>query len=770
MTALQIVKGQVTLPPRESSSDALRKTVDLIVDGINLTARVPDADPLPLLRDLAFAIADLATSRAGRKTVRCYSAEGPWEIGLERDGDRVLLSLFRGGPFPEVAVFERDVDLGALVPVIASALNELEPSDQEGALCQDLDRARSELTNLVLVPSREKSARVVAHVEPEIESGIRISCDLSLRDRSSESIRETVVERADVFALLSRGALRIAVGDRIRTFNDIFIFLFAEQLVGLAHQTLDAWEKGRSYYRRLEILGVVLGIRLISASAKSPEPETEPGLWLSVGGPRQQGSTDARTFRLADGAALAEGALVFGRALARAILRHDATQRLNLRLTAFRRALRSLDERLSEAKRDDVMVNPAPDIYRVFATPARSPSAEAREAAKLRFSPSWTASFPGIDLRATFLCGDHLIVGSSRETACVDRLSGDLLWRRSTLPAVSVVTPLGLARLLADGSIALHDYGSGEVMLTARLAPRAGGVVTGAVVNAPGLPRLLVVSDGKRHLSALDLDSGEVRWRHSARGGTIFRLRRAGKLLVVVAGDATLTALDISSGEVVWRARDRLGFSSHVGLDHDSLFACAGEPDGKGRGISRLYHLDPYAGAIRWVRDLSDIPAPIGAPLVTDREVIMITRDRPGLGLLSLDRSTGETLWSADPGLFPSASAWLAIDDSIVTSSESGDLACWATKDGGTRWRHKLSRGMEGDQPRKLEPILRSGALFVPQQQVHVVRPRDGAILGHVPTDLIPDLLRVDERCDVYVAEESGHLASFRAGAKLSLV
>jgi hypothetical protein len=53
---------------------------------------------------------------------------------------------------------------------------------------------------------------------------------------------------------------------------------------------------------------------------------------------------------------------------------------------------------------------------------------------------------------------------------------------------------------------------------------------------------------------------------------------------------------------------------------------------------------------------------------------------------------------------------------------------------------------------------------------VHVVRPRDGAILGNVPTELIPDLLRVDERCDVYVAEESGHLAAFRAGAKLALV
>ena len=96
-------------------------------------------------------------------------------------------------------------------------------------------------------------------------------------------------------------------------------------------------------------------------------------------------------------------------------------------------------------------------------------------------------------------------------------------------------------------------------MVTAtRVAPRVGGVVTGAVVSAPGLPRLLVVSEGKRRLSAVDLGTGEVRWRHTSHGGSIFRLRRAGKLLVVAAGDATLTALDIASGDVVWRTRDRL--------------------------------------------------------------------------------------------------------------------------------------------------------------------------------------------------------------------
>ena len=47
---------------------------------------------------------------------------------------------------------------------------------------------------------------------------------------------------------------------------------------------------------------------------------------------------------------------------------------------------------------------------------------------------------------------------------------------------------------------------------------------------------------------------------------------------------------------------------------------------------------------------------------------------------------------------------------------------------------------------------------------------RDGTLLGTVQADLVPDLLRVDERCDVYVAEESGHVSSFAAAARLSLV
>ena len=782
MTALRILSGTGAASSTALSKEKQRALVDLLVDGVNLTARIPAADPAPLLRDLALAVVELAALRSRRAEVRCYSPDGPWELGLERCGSRVLVSLFRGGAHPEVAMFEREVPLAALATTVGTAIAQLDTKSLPPSTSFALEHARAELETVTIEPEETPSPTALVEVEPEGEGGLRFSAELTLRERPAPEKCERTVERADLLGLLVRGKLRICVGDRTRTFGETFAFLFAEQLLALSTEVLEAWEQGRSYYRRVDLFGIMLGIRFGAAgkttgmAEDAPSPRGngavsgESGLWISLGEPRSGPAREGRTFRVGDAPALVEATVAFGRTLARTLLRYDPSQRQNLRLTTFRRGLRLIDERLREATCDDAKVNPAPEIYRAFAASIPAAAAASRSAAKLRFTPCWTATFPGIDLRATFLCGDRLIVGASRETACVAKRTGDFLWRKPTQPAVSVVTPAGLARLFPDGSMALHDFGTGEIVLTARLAPRVGGSVAGVVVSAPGLPRMLVVSGGKRCLSAVDLGTGEVRWRYTAGGGSVFRLRRAGKLLIVAAGDATLTAIDLWSGDVVWRARDRLRFTCHVGLDHESLFATAGEPDARARGTVRLYHLDPYAGATRWMRELPPGPTPLGAPLVTDREVVVVTRDRRGLGLLALDRGSGKTLWSSEPGLFPVASSFIAIDDAVIVNSEAGDLLAVATSSGATRWRHRFPRGMEGDQPRRLEPILRSGALFVPQQQVHVVRPGDGAVLGCVPAELIPDLLRVDEHCDVYVAEESGHLAAFRAGAKLSVV
>jgi outer membrane protein assembly factor BamB len=457
----------------------------------------------------------------------------------------------------------------------------------------------------------------------------------------------------------------------------------------------------------------------------------------------------------------------FARALVDTFQRTDPSQLKNLRLTALDASASALWERIEDGRAEDSVTNPEPESYKGFPAPRpkRRVSGRWEHGGKMRFVPRWVATVPNIDLSSTFLCGDRLIVGSARETACIQRSTGGLVWRTPTSRARAVVTPSGLARLHPDGRVVVHGLDDGRARFAVALAPRTRGGMTGAVVHGVGLPKLLVLSEGERQLTALDLVSGEVRWRHSARRAASFRVRRAGRLLLVASSDFSLFALDASTGEVVWRLRDRHPFSGEVAIDHDSAFAVSGVP-----GSAVLHHLDPWSGELKWSTVVDDRPIPGQPPLATPDAVVIAVRDRRGSGLRAFSRASGEEIWAHEPGFSAMTSAFLAVDDAILVNSAAGLLCAIDAASGAVRFSHAFARHVDADQPRRLEPVLRSGALFVPQFHVHVVRPRDGEIIGTVPTDLIPDLLRVDERCDVYVAEESGHVAAFGVAPKLTLV
>jgi outer membrane protein assembly factor BamB len=384
----------------------------------------------------------------------------------------------------------------------------------------------------------------------------------------------------------------------------------------------------------------------------------------------------------------------------------------------------------------------------------------------MRFAPRWVATIPGVDLKSTFLCGERIVVGAARELACLDRNSGSVLWRTPTAKGGSIATPSGIARIEPDGKISLRDLDTGEARFTTRITPRGAGGATGAVVHTPGLPKLLVVAEGDRNITALDLVTGDVRWRHTGRRAAAYRMRRAGKLLLVTGGDSALVALDVASGEAVWRVRDRLPFAHAMTLDNDSAFVVSGAPGGRWR----LHHIDPWTGEVRYSAPLEDAPVPTQPPLVTTDVIGIPTRDGSGTGIRAFRRSDGTPLWEHAPGLLSPLAAWLVVDDLFLANSGAGVLLALNSTTGAIRYNHVFAGSAEADQPRRLEPVLRSGALFVPQHQVYVVRPRDGEIIGTVPSDLIPDLLRVDERCSVYLGEESGHLAAFGAAARLSVV
>ena len=759
MSAIQVV---VRPRPETAPTTALAPLYglfDVIVDGVNITARLGEGQALALLSDLGTAVSSLARGKRDRETLQLYTDDEAWEIGLEADGGDVLVSVFRSGPSPQVAVHERRVELLELRRAILSALEEAPVRQAPAAIVAALGSARRLLDTPWPSFGRRPLSRSSETVSPRALGGLSFSATVSVRcaPAHAANAQGSELERADLHSLLGRGSFALACRNKTVPLGDACLFLLAERLLMLADDVFDAWRAQRAVFRRASVDGVHLSVR----RGPGDGPVT-----LSVRA-RDAAESEQLSFPELDARTFVGASARFALALAEAYRSNDPGQGRNLRLKALIRAATTLSDSLADSIADDSLQNPEPESYRSYGLPrARSERGMWESGGKMRFLPRWVATVPSIDLRATFQCGERLIVGSQRETASIERATGHVLWRVPTPRAASVVTPLGLARLHPDGTIVLHDLDNGEARFTTHVAPRANGGATGALVNAAGLPKLLVVAEGDRSVTAIDLVSGDVRWRYTARRPANYRVRRAGKLILVAGGDSALLALDVTTGEVVWRVRDRLPFSGDMSIDHDAVFALSGGPIGP----TRLHHVDLWSGEVRWSKEMDERPAPGQVPLLAGQVVAIPTRDRRGMGVSAFDRVSGASAWEQAPGLSSPTTAFLAVDDTVIANSASGALLCLDANNGTLRYNQVFSRHVDADQPRRLEPVLRCGALFVPQHQVHVVRPRDGEVIGTIPSDLIPDLLRVDEHCNVYVAEESGHVAAFGVAPRLTLV
>ena len=99
---------------------------DVVVDGVNVTARIGEGQALALLVELAHLVANLVAGRRTRSTLRLYTESEAWELGLEVDGRDALLTVYRAAPTAEVAVHERRVHLDALRDGVLAALKDVD--------------------------------------------------------------------------------------------------------------------------------------------------------------------------------------------------------------------------------------------------------------------------------------------------------------------------------------------------------------------------------------------------------------------------------------------------------------------------------------------------------------------------------------------------------------------------------------------------------------------------------------------------------------------
>jgi outer membrane protein assembly factor BamB len=372
----------------------------------------------------------------------------------------------------------------------------------------------------------------------------------------------------------------------------------------------------------------------------------------------------------------------------------------------------------------------------------------------------------GLDAGATFLCGDRLVIATPRSQLALSRDTGELLWARPTHAATTLMAGTTLVSVAADGLVELCDLHDGEAYARARIVPRASGPFFGICAGGRGAPPVAVLSEGRDRLVAIDTRTGEPRWRFRSRGRGDFKLTRAGRILLAVSGDNTLDAIDVSTGDVAWRWSDRARITLAPVVTRERVLAVAGTPGGSD---GALLCLDLFSGQVLFRRELPRTP--LTAPVVSDHRAVVSMSNGERSQLWAFDLATGADVWQCDdPGVGEGA-APLVVDHHLVINSPQGHVSGIDLGNGTASWQHRLADPLRDDVPRRLEPVLRGGALFVPSANVHVVRPLDGALLSAPLADgIIPDFMRVDERGWLYVAEESGHIEAYAPAPSLRLI
>ncbi|MCS6796961.1 MAG: PQQ-binding-like beta-propeller repeat protein [Myxococcota bacterium] len=708
--------------------------------------------PLPPMADVVQAVLELALARRRKQLLPVLDL--PAELALVRRGPSLLVSWYTTDG-ADVAILDRPVDLQAALTVGARwAADRLGGSDSSSSAHARWlhERLRAARVAPDPWPPGVAVTRVGGWVDPPSDgSPLAFGFEASVVPGALDTTDSTA--RADTHALLFEGVLWAWARERRVMLPRGPVVPLVARLVGLARVVLDTANGGRAANVRVRTGTVTLGVRVDPGAAVA----------LTLGAESGEGVT----IPALEPERFVGSVLRLGSDLCRAILLADRTQAHNLRLRAMRDEVRQLRAMLRRRSAPAPFTHPDPDALRVTLRdeagdePAE-PETPTRTRGKLRFGERWRVALDELDATASFLCGDRIVVVGRRVSVALDRDDGRLLWTAAGAPRAGMA---GRTLVRASGDVLeLCDLDDGEPYATTRLALPPGDGLSGVWSGGGSLPPLLVVCDAAGRLVAIDLRTGEACWRRPMRGCSPPSLRRAGRLLLCGSADGRLEALDLVCGEPLWRHASREGFSLPPAVLRQTVFAVA-----TAGGHGSLYALDLCSGRCLFRRPLSREPS--HGPVIVGESVVLAVGHGREAALVAYDARDGAPRWShPDIGLSHGGAA-LAVDDLLIVNAPGGRLTALDAADGRERWTRAVAHPLTDDVPRRLEPVLRGGALFVPGAHVWPVRPSDGAPLGDpLPCDLVPDLLRVDERGWVYVGEESGRLVALAPAPSLVLV
>jgi outer membrane protein assembly factor BamB len=705
----------------------------------------------PALAELTAAAAALAIG--SKPKVLLPLASAAIEYALVRRGDAVLISCYGTSSAPVVYQLDRAIPLRRLLDSCAQSMLEMAGQELDPTARQIAIRVAERALATKITPDPEGPVSPMNQRGGELDAPgehVPLSFGYEAAVYPSSSSSQGRSARADVHALLFEGHLWAFVRGRRLSLARGPIMLAAHRMVVAVRTLVDSWDSARPTHVRLRAGGFQIAMRKSTHQLVSVELSSEG-----------RGDLTATSLTIAEAAL---PILKLASDLLRSLVASDRGQSRNLRVRALRQEVRALRREIRSRRSADSFVNLDPDRLRMHHSGDAGDTRQPNKLPSLQFDERWRICLEGLDANSVFMCGDRLVIATQTHLVAVSRDDGKILWARPGQASTTLMAGSVLIRLSADGEVELCDVADGEPYCSTHISPRIGGPPVGLMAGGENMPPVAVLTEGSHRLVAIDVRTGEPRWRFASRSGGEFRMTKVGRVLLVTCGEEAIHALDIATGEDVWRFAERGCFQFKPLVSNETVIAAAV----RGRREGALFAIDLYSGQPRWQREL---PGPPTSDPCVAANVALVSTAGEEATLAAHCMQTGESLWETrDPGL-GIGGAGLTFDETWIVNAPFGQLSALDVRTGITRWNTNLADALADEIPRRLEPVLRGGALFVPASSVHVVRPADGQKLSaSLPCDLVPDLMRVDERGWVYVAEESGYVAAYAPKPMLTLI
>lgn len=746
----------------------MRGVMDMVVDGKPLLTHPSEDSVFFLMRDLLAAAEKLSF---GDTNARVSFYETPYELVFQRHSDVVFLTFYRGGHFPEVMVKDRSLSfLSFLRGITESASKLLEYATNMNAdaannpLILWMDSITSRLDTFVAdYTPTNKSVSIQRRLvessrwhEPRSQNGF--SFGFKFMGTSTDLLAPGRPMGNDLNALLFRGQLVVHARERRRVMGEGYLFLQAEKLLASLRKLLTAWEEGRAMSVRLISEGLAIGLKLTSDDK------------LTVTLANQADDDSFVVLNDIHPLEYANAVLGAAREIRRYVIRESAKQRKNMRIESYAREIKRLTSMTKEHQRES-LINSNVDRYKQqLNLNIQEPSSLGiNQSRGLVFKERWRLEAEGLDLSATLMVGEVGLICARSSILGVELESGTILWRREIDKGdfrLQVAGRDGFVRVSQSGTVDMLDAKTGVLRWRTALAPRSGGAPVVLVEDGGPLPATIIVAEEDKNLVALDMRTGEIKWRFTVMRGGRFALRKHGRLLYVSSGDTQFSAIDIEDGSLVWRYIDRIRFFLPPVIWQENVLEVGGRV---GKNEGRLYGFDAYSGKCNWSVELHG--GAIAAPIATNGVVLLVVSTKRKTDLVAFDTTNGDLLWRIPCDGWAESCSLFAMDDKFILNLAGGTLRALNARTGQDEWTSILGPTCSDDIPLGLGIYLRGGALFVPADTIYVVNPQNGELIHSLGGDPpVPDLLQVNPDCSIFVAEESGHIGMYEIARSFTVV